>query len=45
MKDEHRRHLIRNAKQDCESAKDVPVTPQTEAPSYRLAFADEDFLT
>ena len=27
-----------------EQASEVPDTPQTRAPAYRLAFADEDFL-
>jgi uncharacterized protein (TIGR00730 family) len=31
--------------EDVERARAVPDTPQTRAPSYRLAFADEDFLT
>ncbi len=31
--------------EDIERARAVPQTPQTRAPSYRLAFADEDFLT
>ena len=40
--DTHRR--FRNAHTDRSSAKDVPDTPQTRDPAYRLAFADEDFL-
>lgn len=38
-------HLNRpSAREDFEHAKDVLSTPQTSAPSYRLAFADPDFL-
>ena len=45
MKDEsHRRHRMRDSQQDRTEARNVPDTPQTSAPSYRLAFADEDFL-
>lgn len=43
MKDD-RRHPLSDAHSDRESANQVPDTPQTRAPSYRLAFADEDFL-
>jgi hypothetical protein len=39
-----RRHPLADAHSDRESANQVPETPQTRAPSYRLAFADEDFL-
>lgn len=35
--------LVRS-KQDVERAHHVPSTPQTEAPAYRLAFDDKDFL-
>jgi uncharacterized protein (TIGR00730 family) len=39
------RHLNRpSAREDLEHAKEVPPTPQSEASSYRLAFADPDFL-
>jgi uncharacterized protein (TIGR00730 family) len=31
--------------EDRERAKSVPETPQTTAPSYRLAWTDEDFMT
>ena len=44
MKDDHRRHRFRDSHQDRVTAKEVPDTPQTRAPSYRLAFADDDFL-
>jgi len=36
--------VFRDAHSDIESAHGVPDTPQTRAPSYRLAFADNDFL-
>ena len=35
---------FRNATTDRETMRSVPQTPQTDAPAYRLAFADEDFL-
>ena len=37
-------HPLRDAHQDAETADDVPSTPQTRSPSYKLAFADEEFL-
>ena len=40
----HRRAPFPNAHQDIETTKAIPDTPQTRAPAYRLAFADEDFL-
>ncbi|MFY0594984.1 MAG: TIGR00730 family Rossman fold protein [Cognatishimia sp.] len=43
MKDDHRTPF-RDAHSDRSSAQEVPDTPQTRAPAYRLAFADEDFL-
>lgn len=43
MRDE-RLSPIRDAHTDRDTAEHVPDTPQTRAPSYRLAFADEDFL-
>lgn len=43
MKDDHRTPF-RDAQTDRSSAKDVPDTPQTRAPAYRLAFADDEFL-
>ncbi len=43
MKDD-RRHPFRDSHQDREEARHVPDTPQTRAPTYRLAFADDDFL-
>lgn len=45
MPDEANRiHPFRRSHQDMEEAQHVPDTPQTRAPSYRLAFADDDFL-
>ena len=41
---EQRRHRFRDSHQDREEALHVPDTPQTRAPQYRLAFADDDFL-
>ncbi len=45
MNDEPRAHPFRDSSQDVIAAERVPDTPQTRAPSYRLAFADPDFLT
>ncbi len=43
MNDE-RGHPFRRAHEDIETTRDVPDTPQSRSPSYRLAFADPDFL-
>lgn len=40
----NRRHPLRHAKADRTAIREVPDTPQTRAPAYRLAFADDDFL-
>lgn len=42
-----RRHPtpLRTSKQDIDAAKKAPQTAQTDNPAYRLAFADDDFLT
>jgi len=40
-----RRHPFRDSQQDREAASQVPATPQSLAPTYRLAFADTDFMT
>ena len=41
-----RRHTpLRTAAQDIDAANRAPKTPQSGSPSYRLAFADEEFLT
>ncbi len=34
-----------HSSEDLPRARSVPSTPQTEAPAYRLAWADEDFMT
>jgi len=39
-----RKHVFRDSHQDREAVTQTPDTPQTRAPEYRLAFADEDFL-
>ena len=45
MKDDPRpHHPFRYSREDRESVQHTPDTPQTRAPSYKLAFADEDFL-
>jgi len=44
MKDDTRRHQFRHSHEDMETAREIPDTPQTRAPSYKLAFADEEFL-
>lgn len=41
---EDRPSPFRDAHTDRAAAEDVPDTPQTRAPAYRLAFADEEFL-
>ncbi len=43
MNDDRARRF-RDAQADRSSAEQVPDTPQTRAPAYRLAFADPDFL-
>ncbi|MFI0397334.1 LOG family protein [Paracoccus jiaweipingae] len=39
-----RSHPFRDSREDAREARDIADTPQTRAPSYRLAFADPDFL-
>ena len=39
-----RRHPMRDSKQDRKAAARTPDTAQTRSPTYRLAFADDDFL-
>ena len=36
---------LRTSEQDVAATKRAPSTPQTESPAFRLAFADDDFLT
>ncbi|MBB97771.1 MAG: lysine decarboxylase [Rhodobacteraceae bacterium] len=43
MKDD-RHSSLRDAREDIHTASDVPLTPQSASPAYRLAFADDDFL-
>lgn len=38
-------HPLRTSKQDIAATKRIPVTPQTQASAYRLAFSDEEFMT
>ncbi|NHQ73566.1 TIGR00730 family Rossman fold protein [Roseovarius gahaiensis] len=42
--DDDRNSQFRDAQSDSRTAEQVPDTPQTRAPAYRLAFADSDFL-
>jgi uncharacterized protein (TIGR00730 family) len=44
MKDDHRKHPLRDSGKDRKTARSIPDTPQTRSPSYALAFADEEFL-
>lgn len=36
---------LRTSSEDVAASKRAPSTPQTESPAFRLAFADDDFLT
>lgn len=45
MKDKTRSHRFRDSHQDMIAASASPQTPQTQAPAYRLAFNDPEFLT
>lgn len=40
----HRQHPLRHSQQDREAVSQIPQTPQTLSPAYRLAFTDADFL-
>ena len=44
MKEDARTHPFRDSQQDVAAANQIPDTPQTRAPAYRLAFADNDFM-
>ena len=44
MTDDPRRHPLRDSREDRIAAEVAPDTAQTRAPSYRLAFNDNDFL-
>ena len=39
-----KKHPLRDAGTDRATADEVPVTPQTQAPAYKLAFTDDDFM-
>ncbi len=41
---EDMQNRFRDARQDRTAAHEVPQTPQTQSPSYEVAFADEDFM-
>ena len=41
---EQTRHPLRDAVADSAKAREVPDTPQTRAPAYRLAFTDQEFM-
>ncbi len=41
---DHKHHPLRDNNKDRHAAEQTPITPQTQAPAYRLAFADQDFL-
>lgn len=43
MKDNMSR-VFPDARQDIDTCRDTPQTPQTQAPAYQLAFADDQFL-
>lgn len=45
MSDTNRPHPFRDSIQDVATTHRLPDTPQTRSPSYRLAFADTEFLT
>jgi uncharacterized protein (TIGR00730 family) len=45
MEDGHDKNPLRHNKEDVEVARRIPDTPQTRAPSYKLAFMDREFLT
>ena len=44
MQDEPRNHPFRDSQQDVQTAREIPDTPQTRAPAYRLAFTDDAFM-
>ncbi len=44
MKDDTRKHPFRDSQQDVRAVRDIPDTPQTRAPAYRLAFTDNEFM-
>ncbi|QPM91229.1 LOG family protein [Pseudooceanicola algae] len=44
MQDDDHQNRFRQSREDRETQRQQPHTPQTVSPSYRLAFTDEDFL-
>jgi len=42
--DDDRHSVFRDAHSDTTTARQVPDTPQSRSPTYRLAFTDEDFM-
>ena len=44
MKQDTRRHPLRDSREDRQAATHIPDTPQTRSPTYRLAFNDSDFM-
>jgi uncharacterized protein (TIGR00730 family) len=44
MKDDARKHPFRDSQEDVKAAREIPDTPQTRAPAYRLAFTDNEFM-
>ncbi|MGC8201480.1 TIGR00730 family Rossman fold protein [Aliiroseovarius sp. PTFE2010] len=44
MEHDPRRHPLRDSHEDIETARQIPDTPQTRSPAYRLAFTDGDFM-
>ncbi len=44
MTSDSRRHAFRHAREDVKTVREIPDTPQTRSPSYRLAFTDDDFM-
>ena len=44
MKDDPHATPFRRSREDIETARQIPDTPQTRSPAYRLAFADDEFL-
>ena len=43
--DDDTTHPLRRSGEDVRHARNIPDTPQTRAPAYRLAFIDDDFMT
>jgi len=41
---EKRKSVFKSAQYDIKAAKELPSTPQTESPAYKLAFTDGDFM-